>query len=473
MKAIIWCRAILCVLTAFLYSCVSLGQQISLRYDVRRTERFETIVGGNIAHSGEKMGVWKESAFQPLKELNIVSLRTHDSKSLDWDMIFPNWNADPNNPNSYNFKKADRIMAFMFKNGFVPFLRLGVSVSAVRTKQRSLALNPPDPKKWAVIVNNIVAHYKEGWANGYNYDIKYIEIWNEPDISFWRGDKEAFNELSYQAITLLKSNFKDIRIGLCGIANIQKNERFADGLLKFLSDPNMDGDTRDRVQIDFFSWHVYELGRGLDIFIRFARLSRELLSKHGYDNVQSFCTEWNAALPSPYLNSFSAAIDVVSTLIWSENNNVNALYFYPLIDKWGLFNLNQAITSNTITDLKWSQLSYAFKTYQDLKVETPKKLFQIQSNTHQDVQTLAGVSETGLLVNFLVSSKSQKKEIINLKISNVGMKNATVLIYQQTESGLKRIKSNSLKHSKNGEILFDVVINPRSIYLLKIKDTNI
>ena len=28
---------------------------------------------------------------------------------------------------------------------------------------------------------NVIKHYNSGWANGYHYNIKYWEIWNEPD----------------------------------------------------------------------------------------------------------------------------------------------------------------------------------------------------------------------------------------------------------------------------------------------------
>ena len=43
--------------------------------------------------------------------------------------------------------------------------------------------NPPrDPARWAAVCAGIVRHYNEGWAGGFRHDIRYWEIWNEPDL---------------------------------------------------------------------------------------------------------------------------------------------------------------------------------------------------------------------------------------------------------------------------------------------------
>ena len=48
---------------------------------------------------------------------------------------------------------------------------------------------PKDFEKWAHVCLNIVKHYNGGWDNGFHDQIKYWEIWNEPDGSaFWTGN---------------------------------------------------------------------------------------------------------------------------------------------------------------------------------------------------------------------------------------------------------------------------------------------
>ena len=59
-------------------------------------------------------------------------------------------------------------------------------------------------------------HYTEGWADGYNYKIRYWEIWNEPEVQdkmMWNGTPEEFYELYTVAATHLKNRFPHLKIG--------------------------------------------------------------------------------------------------------------------------------------------------------------------------------------------------------------------------------------------------------------------
>ena len=42
-------------------------------------------------------------------------------------------------------------------------------------------------KKWANVCKHIVMHYNAGWANGFYYNIKNWEVWNEPEK--YEGDE--------------------------------------------------------------------------------------------------------------------------------------------------------------------------------------------------------------------------------------------------------------------------------------------
>ena len=67
-------------------------------------------------------------------------------------------------------------------------------------------------KKWAVICEHIIRHYNEGWADGYKLNIKYRELWNEPDLgdATWGGTKEQFFDLYVTAAKHLRECFPDI-----------------------------------------------------------------------------------------------------------------------------------------------------------------------------------------------------------------------------------------------------------------------
>lgn len=468
------CKEILViVLISFVIniSCAQIKSEegLNVSYDLGNKTSFKTLIGGNIAHSGEKMGVWAANRFDPIKNLGIYSLRTHDARSLDWDRIFPDWNADPNNEKSYDFEKSDRIINFMISQGFKPFLRLGVSVSAVSLK-RKIGLNPPDSKKWATIAAHIIKHYKSNWANGYSYPIEYVEIWNEPDIKFWGGTRQDFYNLASESVSTLKREFPNLKVGLCGIANLQKAQNFTEGLLKYLSDPNLDGNTNDRINFDFFSWHVYEMGKGLMLFKEFATLSRNLLNKYGYTSVQSFCTEWNASLPSNYLQSNDAAIDITSTLIWSENNKVDGIYFYPLVDKWGLFHTDKALTSNDIGVFQWTNLSKAFKLYNDFKTQTPYKLPSQSKNVSNISQIIGATTKSGTLTQFLISSKSHYTTNAVISLKDFPFATSKIQVFVQRDIGLFPVKKDNLFRSKSGSLTVNASIPSNAVVLIKIEN---
>ena len=67
---------------------------------------------------------------------------------------------------------------------------------------------PKDYAKWARICEHIIRHYTEGWADGFNYDIKYWEIWGEPDSpSLWNGSMDEYFELYCVTAKYLKEKF--------------------------------------------------------------------------------------------------------------------------------------------------------------------------------------------------------------------------------------------------------------------------
>ena len=101
--------------------------------------------------------------------------------------IFPDPDADANDPRSYNFGPTDQIIASIRKVGAQVMFRLGRSEGAD-------AHPPKDFDKYAAIARHIVMHYNRGWAKGFHYHIRYWEIWNEPDLGkvFWAGTAQQY-----------------------------------------------------------------------------------------------------------------------------------------------------------------------------------------------------------------------------------------------------------------------------------------
>ena len=162
------------------------------------------------------------------RALRIDAIRTHDffgPTDLDAhprdrgheQVIFPDWSADPAKADSYRFGPSDRMVKGIVDCSARPCFRLGRSFGADPTP-------PPDFEKFAEVAKHIVMHYNGGCANGYHYNIRYWEIWNEPNIEkdwvpgkglylFWSGTREQFFDLYQKTARALKALDPSLKVG--------------------------------------------------------------------------------------------------------------------------------------------------------------------------------------------------------------------------------------------------------------------
>ena len=228
------------------------------------------------------------------KAARFMYARNHDAafhagyggeNTVDIHAIFPNFDADVNSPDSYEFATTDLYIKQTIEYGAEPFYRLGSKIEHGVKKYGTRV--PKDFQKWAEICEHIIRHYTEGWADGFNYNIKYWEIWNEPDLinddgssPCWQGTEEEFAELYLTAATHLKKCFPNLKIG--GPASVG-DEAWMSRFLDRMSKKN--------VPIDFFSYHWYWT-EPKDVSAKFTRV-RKLLDSFGYNDAETILDEWN------------------------------------------------------------------------------------------------------------------------------------------------------------------------------------
>ncbi len=209
--------------------------------------------------------------------------------TVDVNFIFPNFDADPYDENSYDFACTDEYLRVIALSGAETFYRLGSKIEHGVKKYNTLP--PKDFNKWAVICEHIIKHYNEGWANGFAYNLTYWEIWNEPDLDpddsankrTWGGTAKQFYELYCITANHLKEKFPRLKIGGPSLANYR--DWWVDEFLQRL--------TKDekRVPLDFFSWHIYT-NEPQKVVTR-ANAVRQKLNAYGYTRTESICNEWN------------------------------------------------------------------------------------------------------------------------------------------------------------------------------------
>ena len=239
-----------------------------------------------------------------LRDAGIPFVRLHDtggaygrSVFVDVPNIFPDFDADENDPENYHFEFTDACIRQLIASGSQVFYRLGVTIEN-NYKFRALNIYPPkDFAKWARICEHIIRHYNEGWANGFKYNIQYWEIWNEPEnLPMWLGTKEQFFEFYKVSSRYLKDKFPHLSIGgfgSCGFYDISEPGRGGERFSGFVTYARefIEFCAKEKLPLDFFSWHRYFADP--DHLIPEAKYVRELLDKNGFTETESIFDEWN------------------------------------------------------------------------------------------------------------------------------------------------------------------------------------
>jgi len=207
---------------------------------------------------------------------------------VDVHRIFKNFNADENDPASYVFGPTDLYVSSTFEVGTKVFYRLGASIEHGH-KQGTYP--PKDFAKWARICEHIIRHYTEGWADGFNYDIEYWEIWNEADCRnvdgsnpCWQGTEDEFIEFYEVAAKYLKDKFPHLKIGGPAFTGPWSDDGdFKSRFLKHVKDNN--------VPMDFYSFHCYAK-EPLGIYEAAVEGARQL-EIHGLSGIPTILNEFN------------------------------------------------------------------------------------------------------------------------------------------------------------------------------------
>ena len=233
--------------------------------------------------------------FADFKALRVPYARTHDSinqatsngRTVDISAVFPNFEADENDPASYDFAYTDAFLKNIIAAGTKPFFRLGQTIENGIKKYHIFP--PKDFAKWARVCEHVILHCNEGWCDGHRWGIEYWEIWNEADAQpdekrgescQWQGTKAEFFEFYETVAKHLKGRFPNLKIG--GPA-LGCRMDWAKDFLKWQSARG--------TPIDFFSWHAY-MG-GIARLRSQSREVRRMLDASGYPKAESILDEWN------------------------------------------------------------------------------------------------------------------------------------------------------------------------------------
>ncbi|MBW0177943.1 beta-xylosidase [Sediminibacterium sp.] len=139
------------------------------------------------------------------------------------------YTEDANGNPIYNWKIVDSIFDTYLARGIKPMAEVGFMPQALSTKPEPYRHNwkpgdpygniytgwaypPKDYKKWAALVYEWVKHSVERYGKE-EVDTWYWELWNEPDLAYWRGTRQEFFKLYDYTADAIKRALPSAKVG--------------------------------------------------------------------------------------------------------------------------------------------------------------------------------------------------------------------------------------------------------------------
>jgi xylan 1,4-beta-xylosidase len=240
-----------------------------------------------------------------------VYIRTHNlltsgdaSAALKWGSTNV-YTEDTAGNAIYDWTILDRIFDTFHAAGLKPLVEIGFMPEALSTHpdpyrhnfpQGSIytgwAYPPKDYQKWAELVFQFVQHLRRRYGDG-EAKTWLWEVWNEPDIEYWKGSAEEFFKLyDFSADAILRA-LPDARIGgpdSTGPAN-PKAAEFLRMFLEHCAHQKNYATGKTGTRLDFISFHPKGSSKWTGDHVQMG-ISRQLASiQEGFHIVSTF-REW-------------------------------------------------------------------------------------------------------------------------------------------------------------------------------------
>lgn len=362
------------------------------------------------------------------RELGIKMVRLHDvpwtfDDAVNPNYVFPRFDLDPDRPQNYDFFQTDWYLQSIVSLGIGIIYDLGPTAEFPKLPRRHN--HPPkDFNKWARICVNMIKHFNGGWADGHHFNIRYWEIWNEPNhAGFWAGTPQQYYQLYEITAKAIKNYDPTLKVGGPALAegSLPRTQKFLEGFLKYCKSHN--------VPLDFLSWHEYGAAgiTPFDIYLT-TRKIRDLLDQYGFANTESVLDEWSyrpGHRESSDVNAFGnpmyverlarknqgvtgAAYDA-SVLILLQDSPVNIANFYhgATIPFFGMFD-EYGIPHKTF---------YAFKAFKFL-LDTPERVATARP-APSGPTSIAGLSPDKRQATILISNYGTECNHYEVRLENL------------------------------------------------------
>ncbi|MEI2406349.1 GH39 family glycosyl hydrolase [Niallia taxi] len=210
---------------------------------------------------------FKSQLNQIQQEINFKYVRFH---GIFADQLHV-YNENPDKSLFFNFNNLDIILDTLYGAKLKPFIEIGFMPKDLATTEDTIFLwdayiSPPKQMShWKALLEAFFKHI----INRYGLNevrTWYFEFWNEPEVPyFWKGSREEFLTLYAETFKTIKSIDSEIKVGGFSSINFNNYQSLIDDFNVLAKKENID--------LDFFTFHVYNLTRKHNVQVEAKRKS--------------------------------------------------------------------------------------------------------------------------------------------------------------------------------------------------------
>jgi xylan 1,4-beta-xylosidase len=237
-----------------------------------------------------------------------VFFRTHNllttgdgTPSLKWGSTNA-YTEDASGKPIYDWTIVDQIFETYLNRGVKPYVQIGFMPQALSTRPEPYqhrwsprarydeiftgwAYPPKDYVKWAELVYQWACHCVETCGKA-EVERWYWEVWNEPNIGYWRGTPEEFHKLHDFAIDAVRRALPTARVG--GADTAGSGGKFTRDFLEHCLRGKNHATGKVGTPIDFLSFHAKGAPQFVDGHVRMGIANQLRTIDDGFRIIASF-----------------------------------------------------------------------------------------------------------------------------------------------------------------------------------------
>jgi xylan 1,4-beta-xylosidase len=269
------------------------------------------------------------------------------------------YTEDASGKSVYDWTIVDRIFDTYIHAGAKPFVEIGFMPEALSTTPQPYVVNwpantgkgwsypPKDYDKWAELVRQWVLHEVARYGRA-EVERWSWELWNEPDISYWRGTPEEYNKLYDYTARAVKSVLATAKIGGPGTTGASAPKAAA-YLRQFLEHC-----AKNNVPLDLITYHAKGQPRVVDGYVQMGLRKNIADVQQGLEVIKDF--PQYKSLPIVLTESDPEGCAACSARTYPQNVYRNGLMYpsYTASALNSMFALTDRYQANLAGMLTWA-----------------------------------------------------------------------------------------------------------------------